>query len=74
MPTNDELYHAVDRCYQWNQFRPIGFPVEADLEDGTTVRTKTRTRAFLLWDQIPVVCVEAQIGAVPLDRVRAVVE
>lgn len=56
----------------WNQNYPPGTEVDVRRDNGETLRTKTRSAAWLLGGPIAVVEVEGIAGGYLLDRVTAI--
>lgn len=53
----------------WNARYPVGVRVTVLMDDGTILRTRTRTPAWTLGDGAPVVSVEGITGGYDLARV-----
>lgn len=66
--TTKELHASVDR---WNANHAVGDAVRFRQDDGTTLCTKTRSRAELLSGHTPVVWLDGVSGCVLLSRVWA---
>jgi hypothetical protein len=60
---------AVAACERFNAECPSGTPVCVRRDDGSIMRTKTRSVAWLLSDGTPVVMVEGISGGYLLERV-----
>lgn len=56
----------------WNRTTPVGTDVILTLDNGTEVRTKTRSKAWVMGGHTSVVSVEGRAGGYDIDRVRPV--
>lgn len=58
-----------ERAEAWNANVPVGQPVAVVRDDGTVLRTETRSSAWCLGDGSPVVKVDGIAGGYALERV-----
>lgn len=66
-PTVKQLYQQVE---DWNNRVLVGAEVTFRKDDGTKIRTKTRSKAQMLGEHTPVVWLSGVSGCVLLDRVN----
>jgi hypothetical protein len=67
-PTAAQIIVAQGRVDAWNAANPVGTPIEVQKDDGSLFETKTRSGAWLLTSDRPVVL--GMSGFYALERVR----